>query len=411
MTARIADGHRLPRPYWQLAAAAGVNAVGEGAFAAAVPLLAATLTGDARLISAVAAATSLPWLLLSLPVGALVDRHDRAGLMWRAQAAQAVLVAAVAALAGAGRISMVPLALLAFGIGTCQVVVGTAAQALLPDIVAGPHLHRANGYHQTIVIVGRQFAGPPAGSLLFAAAAALPFGVDAVALTVSAVLLATLPRTRDRTSAVPATAGPSPKLRTAIADGLRWLAGHRLLRLLAVLLAVNTFCFHLATATLVLLVTRTLDLDARSYGLLLAAAAVGSVVGGLASARLIAALGVRGAILGALGTNVVAFAGIGLSPDPLTLGALLGVAGFATTLWSVVTVTLRQQVVPSRLLGRVTGVYRMVGLGLTPLGALTGGLVAHSLGLRAPYLVAAAIRAVALLVAAPLLVRALRRLP
>ncbi|WP_035812102.1 MFS transporter [Jiangella gansuensis] len=409
MTAPIADRHPLPRSYWQLAGAAGVNAVGEGAFAAAVPLLAATLTGDARLISAVAAATSLPWLLLSLPVGALVDRHDRAGLMWRAQAAQAVLVAAVAVLAGTGRISMATLALLAFGLGTCQIVVGTAAQALLPDLVAGPHLHRANGYHQTIVIVGRQFAGPPAGSLLFAAAAALPFGVDAAALTVSAVLLATLPRTRDQTSAAPAAAPPL-KLRTAIADGLRWLAGHRLLRLLAVLLAVNTFCFHLATATLVLLVTHTLDLDARSYGLLLAAAAVGSVIGGLVSARLIAVLGVRGAILGALGTNVVAFAGIGLSPDPLTLGALLGVAGFATTLWSVVTVTLRQQLVPSHLLGRVTGVYRMVGLGLTPLGALTGGLVAHSLGLRAPYLIAAAIRAVALLVAAPLLIRALRRL-
>ncbi|TDD98866.1 MFS transporter [Jiangella asiatica] len=410
MTPPAAERPRLPGPFWRLAGAAGVNAVGEGAFAAAVPLLAATLTDDARLVSAVTAATYLPWLLLSLPAGVLVDRHDRAGLTWRAQAIQALLVGGVAVLAGTGRLGVAALALLAFALGACQVVAGTAAQALLPDLVAGPLLHRANGYHQTVVTVGQQFVGPPVGSLLFAVAVALPFGVDAAALAVSALLLATLRRPTAARTGSPGRGG-HPPVRTAIADGLRWLARHRLLRTLAVLLALNTFCFALATATLVLLATQTLGLNARGYGLLLAAAAVGSVLGGLTSSRVIAVVGVRGALFGSLGTNAVAFAGIGLSPDPRVLGALLGVTGFATTLWNVVTVSLRQRLVPSDLLGRVTGVYRMVGWGLTPLGALTGGFVAHLLGLRAPYLVAAAVRAIALLVTAPVLLRALRDPP
>jgi MFS family permease len=114
------------------------------------------------------------------------------------------------------------------------------------------------------------------------------------------------------------------------------------------------------------------------------------------------------AILISLVANVFIFAGIGLSPDVIVLGALLAMNGFATTMWSVVTVTLRQQVVPTELLGRVNSVYRMLAWGLMPAGALAGGLIAHGLGVRAAYPVAGALRAAALLVALPVLVPAMR---
>ncbi len=80
---------RLGRAYWRLWWANAISSTGDGAFVAALPLLAVTITRDPRLISVVAAATYLPWLLLSLPAGAVVDRYDRATLMWRAQAVQA----------------------------------------------------------------------------------------------------------------------------------------------------------------------------------------------------------------------------------------------------------------------------------------------------------------------------------
>ncbi|MFI6173778.1 MFS transporter [Nocardia sp. NPDC051052] len=72
---------KLERNYWRLWWANGVNSVGNGAFAAALPLLAATLTHDPRQISLIAAVTFLPWLLLSLPAGVLIDRYDRVALM------------------------------------------------------------------------------------------------------------------------------------------------------------------------------------------------------------------------------------------------------------------------------------------------------------------------------------------
>ncbi|MEV4162746.1 MFS transporter [Nonomuraea dietziae] len=395
---------RLSAAYWRLWWAAGINNVGNGAFTAAVPLLAVTLTHDPRLVSVVSAATYLPWLLLSLPAGALVDRYDRAALMWRAQAVQAVIAGVVAVLAASGHIGIPVLAITSFALGTCEIVVANAAQAILPDIVPRPLLHQANGYQQTITLIGQQFAGAPIGGLLFAVAVALPFAMDAATFALSAVLLATLPRR-------PLRRIEHPPLRAAIADGLRWLARHRLLRTLAVLLSVNTFCGQLGNATLVLLATQTLRLDVPGYGLLLAGAAVGGLLGGLVGARAVQRVGALPALLTALGTNVVVFVGIGLSPNAVVLGGLLAVNGFVTMLWNVVTVGLRQQIVPSDLLGRVNSVYKMLGWGLIPLGALAGGLVAYTFGLRAPYPVAGVLRGVALAVAMPVLVGAMRKHP
>jgi len=89
---------KLGRDYWRLWWANAVSSTGDGAFVAALPLLAVTITRDPRLVSVVTAATYLPWMVLSLPAGALVDRHDRATLMWRVQAVQAAVVTAVAVL-------------------------------------------------------------------------------------------------------------------------------------------------------------------------------------------------------------------------------------------------------------------------------------------------------------------------
>jgi MFS family permease len=385
---------RLPRTYWRLWWATGIDNLGNGAFAAAVPLLAVTLTRDPRLVSLVSTAAYLPWLLLSLPAGSLADRHDRAGLMWRAQVFQAIVAGATAVLVAAGAAGIPVLVVAAFALGAGDVVFGNAAQAILPDVVAKPLLHRANGRQQAITTVTQQFAGPPLGGLLFAVAAALPLAADAVSFALSSVLVATLPRRAAR-----------PATRAAIGEGVRWLRRQPLLRTLAALLGVNTFCGQLATVTLVLLATQSLHADARGYGLLLAGAAAGSVLGGLVNARVVALIGALPAILTALTVNVVAFAGIGLSPGLPVLGVFLAVNGFATTLWNIVTVGLRQQLVPSALLGRVTSVYRMLGWGLIPVGTLAGGLVAHGFGLRTPYLVAAVVRGIALVAAVPVLAR------
>jgi len=388
---------RLPAAFRRLQQAAVVDNVGDGAFAAAVPLLAVAVTRDPRLISLVSAATTVPWLLLSLPAGALVDRYDRAGLMWRAQAVQALVAGVLAVAVALGAAGIALLSAAAFALGACEVVFGNAAQAILPELVPAADLHRANGQQFAVTATARTFVGPPVGGLLFAAAAALPFGLDAATFAVSAALLARLPR-RPR----PPAAAP---LGTAVAEGLRWLGGHRLVRTLALLLAANLFCYQFANVTLVLLAAETLHMGARAYGLLLAASALGAVAGGLAGHRIAARIGTVPAVLLALGGTVPAYLAAGVSPDAYVLGLLLAAIGFFSSMWNVATVSLRQSIVPAALLGRVNSVYRMLGVGLSPLGALAGGFVAHGLGVRAAYPIAGVLRAGALILALPALIR------
>jgi MFS family permease len=90
------------------------------------------------------------------------------------------------------------------------------------------------------------------------------------------------------------------------------------------------------------------------------------------------------------------------------VAALLAAQGFSVTMWNVVTVSLRQRIIPGHLLGRVNSVYRMLGWGLMPLGALAGGFTAHAAGLRAPYIVAGLLCGVSALAALPLLLAATR---
>lgn len=172
---------------------------------------------------------------------------------------------------------------------------------------------------------------------------------------------------------------------------------------------MNNFCNQLGQATLVLFATETLGVRPDGYGVLLAAGAVGSVLGGVVNPHIVRRCGERAAVFSALTVSSAAYLAAGLAPDAAVLGVLLAANGFAVTLWNVATVTLRQQLVPAPLLGRVTSAYRMLGWGLLPFGALAGGLVAHTAGLRAPLPLAGAMRMVALAAAAPLLAGTLPR--
>jgi MFS family permease len=400
MTPTMSSGTRRPRlspHYWRLWWASAISSTGDGAFVAALPLLAVTISRDPRLVAVVTAAGYLPWMVLSLPAGALVDRHDRATLMWRAQAVQAAVVAAVAVLVIFRSANIAVLGLAGLLLGSAEVVYSNAAQAVLPELVPPELLARANGSQEVSLTVGETFLGPPAGSLLFAVAAALPFGLDALSFAGSAALLARLPRTRRETGQ------PKVAIRTQIAEGLRWLYRHRLLRVVAVLLGVFNFASQMGQAVLVLLATQTLHVGTRGYGLLLAVTAVGSVAGGLVSPAVTRRLGMLPSLIIAGAADAAVLAGLGLAPDPAVAALMLAGQGFTVTMWNVVTVSLRQQVVPAHLLGRVNSVYRMLGWGLMPLGALAGGFVAHAAGLRAPYLVAGLLCGLCLLAAVPLL--------
>jgi MFS family permease len=401
---------RLGSAYWRLWWANAVSYAGDGALVSALPLFAVTVTKDPRLISLVSAAMFLPWLLLSLPAGAIVDRHDRVALMWRSQTVQFAVMAVLTILIMTRTAGIAVLAAAGFLLGCAEVVFSNAEQSALPALVPADLLPRANGNQQVVLTIGETFVGPPLGSGLFAVRAALPFGLDAVSFAESAVLLAGLPRTaKSRTTQSRTTqsrttrARSEQRMRAQIAEGVRWLAGHRLLRTVALLLGVSNFSSQMGQATLVLLATQTLHVGTGGYGLLWTAAAIGSVLGGLVNPAITRRLGLLTSLIVAMAAFAALDAGIGLAPDFAVAAALMACNGFFVTMWNVVTVTMRQRIVPAELLGRVNSVYRMLGWGLMPLGALAGGFIAHAAGLRAAYIVGGVLSGAALLAALPAL--------
>jgi len=394
----VAPGARaLGGRYWRLWSASTASALGDGLRRVALPLLAVHLSTDARQVALVAAAGTVPWLVFGLPVGALVDRWDRRRTVWIVDLARTLTVAVLAGAAAAGALSIALLVAVTFALGTGEILAESAALALVPQLVASSQLERANGRLQAGEVTAGQFAGQGLGGVLFAVALALPFALDAATFLLSAALVFTL-RTPTRR---PLPAASLRRLPAETAEGLRWLAGHRLLRVLCVLLAVLAAVSGAFWAVAALYAASILGLGPTGFGVLLAVGAAGSLAGSLLAEPLAARLGTAGAIRLAVALVTLAMGGLAATGSPLVAGALLTVNGVAVLVWNVVTVSLRQAIIPDRLLGRVGSAYLFIGLGAQPAGALGAGLLAHAAGLPAVFAVSAALLALTALATAP----------
>jgi MFS family permease len=153
-------------------------------------------------------------------------------------------------------------------------------------------------------------------------------------------------------------------------------------------------------AVLVVYAQRGLDLGDAGYGLLLTATAFGGLVATATASRVARVVGDGGALLLALGLSSVAAAALALTTSPWIAGAALALFGWLGVTWNVSAVTLRQELVPGAVLGRVTAAYRLFSLGALPVGMVLGGLLAR-LSIRVPYATAAVGSLVLALVAVP----------
>ncbi|HSL58231.1 MAG TPA: MFS transporter, partial [Acidimicrobiales bacterium] len=181
---------------------------------------------------------------------------------------------------------------------------------------------------------------------------------------------------------------------------------HPVLSTLGVLHGVFNLAATAAVATFVLVAQEELGVDGAGFGVLLAAGAGGALLGSLVAERLNRRLGTSATILGSgIGFGLTSLAIAPLS-SPVAVGAMLAVNGVLVVLWNVVTVSLRQAIIPDELLGRVNSVYRFLGWGAIPVGGAIGGVVASAFGLRAPWWFAGGLTLVAVVVAAPQLTRA-----
>ncbi len=374
---------RLGSDFDKLSIAAGISNIGDGVMGAAFPLLVASLTRDPMLVAGATLAGRLPWFLFALLSGALVDRMDRRRVMIFTDVLRAAGVGLLAWGISSGDIGLTPVYLVAFGLGLAETFFDTAAEAFTPRLVERDDLPAANGRLQGLEWVGGSFVGPPVGAALFALVASLPFFVDAATFAVAAALLALIP------GAFRSGRLGSTSLRSDIVSGLRWLWNQRVVRTLSLMAGTTNFFSFGIISIFVLYAQDILGVPDAIFGVLLASLGVGGLVGAVAAPHLVGFIGSGNTLRLAVGLQVFASGGFFFISSPWIAGALMALFGLLITSWNVVSVSLRQELTPDETRGRVAGAARLLAWGSQPLGALLGGVVAATFGLRAPFLLAA----------------------
>jgi MFS family permease len=368
--------------YTKLWTASTVSNLGDGVTMVAGPLLVASLTRDPILVSGIAFAQQLPWLLFSLISGALVDRLDRRWVMWTVDGFRTVLLGFLGLAVLLDFVSIPLLYVVFFLMGTAETLFDTASVSILPAVVPPENLEKANGRLFGAQIVSNQLAAPPLGGFLFAVAASVPFILDAGSYAVAAVLVLFM---RGKFKAKRQEGTPPTTMRAEISEGLRWLWGNKLLRTLAISLGIMNLTSTATISIFVLFAQERLGLGSVGYGVLFTSIAVGGVAGSLLAEHLVGWLGAGTTMRMGLLIEAVTAGVIALSREPLVVGAMLALFGFHAIVWNVITISLRQQIIPEHLLGRVNSVYRLLGLGGMSVGALLGGVLARGFGLTAPF--------------------------
>jgi MFS family permease len=365
----------LGRRFWRLYGGSATSNLADGIGRTALPLLAATYTRNPVLISGLVSFAFLPWLLFALPSGALVDRVDRRRAMALANVVRALSMATLAALALAHHANIAVLYAVAFALGVAETVYDSAIRAILPQVVPADRLDGANALLTVEETLGQTFLGAPLGSLLFAVAVASPFVLNAAGFAVAAVLLLTL-----RGAYRPARSAEPTSVRRDIADGVRWLAAHPLLRGLTLNSAATACANSMAAGLLVLYVLEVLRLPSGDFGFLLVAAGAGALIGGLATPPLAKRLGRPRMLTSGAAISAAAMLAMGLTRNGFLAAALFAVSSAGVMVWNVLTMSLRQALIPHELFGRVQGAYRTLVWGAIPLGSLLGGLLAGWVG-------------------------------
>ncbi|MBB3049485.1 MFS family permease [Prauserella isguenensis] len=355
--------------------------LGDGIAKVAFPLLAATVTRDPVLIAGLSAAQFLPWLLLAVLAGALLDRIDRRKAIVLANTARAAAIGGMTVLVLTDSASIWLIYVGALVVGVAEVVADSAANVLIPSVVDSNGLSGANSKLQATEIVGQTFAGGPLGSLTFAVFAAFPFLLTSASFAIGAALLLALAGSfRPQRSSSEMQDRPTATLRSDLADGLRWLVRDPIMWRLVVAAGGLALTSELAQAQLVLYALEDLSLTEAAFGVFGLVGGLGGLAGAAVASRLVDRFRGRYVLAWSMAAAGAAFVAMGLSAQPVVSAVLFGVFAGAVVVANVLLATTRHRLVPAELLGRVLGVWRTVVWGMLPVGALLGGLLTTLLG-------------------------------
>ncbi|MFZ0666897.1 MAG: MFS transporter [Acidimicrobiales bacterium] len=381
------------RDFSRLWAGESVSEFGSQVSLLAVPLIAVrTLDATTFQIGLLTALSTAAFLLVGLPAGVWVDRLRRRNVMIVSDVGRVVALGSIPVTYAFGALSLVQLYVVMFVAGVLTVFFDVAYQSYLPSLVGLQNISEGNAKLMGSQQVA-QVAGPSvAGALIQAIGGSFAVATDAASFLVSGMAISRI--------SAPETVLKDEvphRLYEGMTEGLKFVFGHPLLRAIAATTATSNFSSGIMTAVEIVFLVRVVHARPDVIGLLFAAVGIGGLLAALMASRLSRRIGEgRATILGAV-------SGVGALLIPLATpgaGVLFFAAGyfvaaFGTVVYNINQVTFRQRLCPPRLLGRMNASMRFVVWGVTPVGALLGGAIGQSIGLRPTMWLAAIGEAVA----------------
>ncbi len=350
-----------------------VSTLGSHTAGIVYPLLVLALTGSPEIVGWVTALRIAPFVLLCLPVGAMIDRWDRRRVMLLCDVGRGLVVGSLPLAMLWTAPTLAHIVVVAVVEGTLMVFYNLAEVAALPRVVTRPHLPQASAINQAGFAVAG-IAGPALGTTLYQLNRALPFAADALSYAASAF---TLWRLRGDFSAVPAT---TPRhLGAEVMAGLRWLWREKIVRQMAMLTGSMNFV-EASVPLLLIVLAQHQGASAVEIGLIFSAGGVGGVLGALVGGRIQRYFSFGQVIRGVVLLQALLYPLYAAAASPLWLGGVYGLIAFLGPVYNVVQFSHRIALIPHGLEGRVNAGYRFIAHALNPVGAALCGVMIERVG-------------------------------
>ncbi len=341
------------------------STLGDGLTLIAIPWLSSSLTESAFLISLVTASMSLPWLLFSLQVGLMIDKHDKKSLMMISIYSRIALLLFLILLITMQWISIPWLITFGFLLGCSKVVFDSTSQTLTPEVVAADQLEKANGLITTIRLTMSDVLGRAIGGLVIAISIITPFTMDTLFLILAGYFVLKL-----KLKPVSHNIHRQP---IHLKEGIRFvLHENHLLLTMIILGSVVTFLFSSTLATQILLMREVLHLSSFGFGLIISISTIGSLLASN-TISLLNRINVKNRMILSILAMGITFGGVGLANHSIIVALLYFVGSYFIVVWNIATVSYRQRITPQLLMGRVGGIVRLFSQGIAPIGMLFGG--------------------------------------
>jgi MFS family permease len=350
-----------------------VSVVGTQVSQLAYPLLMLALTKSPAQAGFISASRTLPYLLLGLPAGALVDRWNRKRLMIVCDAGRALALGSIPLALALGQLTLAQLYIVALLEGVLNVFFNLAETAALTRVVTRDQIPAATTLNEVTLSTGSML-GPALGGLIFAIGQGFAFLADAISYAVSVVSVWFI-----RAELSASQAAGTNRLVDDIRAGVVWLWRHPLLRLLA-LITGGTVMIESGYMLVVIILAERMGASSAVTGLVLGAGGVGSVVGAVLSGPAMRRLTFGQIAMGVHWIWALLLPLYALAPNPLALAAITAAAYGITPIFFVAQYSYRLSNIPDELQGRVNGVFRLLLFGGQPLGLALAGLLSQVIG-------------------------------